>query len=167
MDRRAADRRPLNFSLTCRTPACPRPAIVRDISYTGCKLEVPSAPLELGGTALLEVPGASQVSGHVVWAAGKMGGIHFDRPLGTPAAIAFGLEEEPEPIEEAPRHEEIHGQPQGMSLKSGAPLLSELSSIQKRGFFTAHREGQKNFPRLKKASRGLHTSSRVTSHFSA
>jgi hypothetical protein len=89
-------------------PASPRAAIVRDISYSGCKLEVPGAPMELGGTALLEVPGAHDVSGRVVWATGKVGGVEFERPLGKPAAIILGLEEpEPEapppPIEYAPQ----------------------------------------------------------------
>jgi hypothetical protein len=88
------------MNVTCRMPASPRPAIVRDISYSGCKLEVPGAAVELGGTALLEVPGTKSVSGRVVWAAGKMGGVQFERPLGTPAAIVFGLEEAP--VEEAP-----------------------------------------------------------------
>jgi hypothetical protein len=101
VERRGAERKPINLSLTCRIPASPCRATVHDISYHGCRLEVPGKPVELGGTALMELPGAPRVSGRVVWIQGRTAGIRFERSLGKAAAIAVGLEQ-PEAAEEKP-----------------------------------------------------------------
>ena len=101
MERRAEQRVPINLSLTCRIPASPCRATIHDISRHGCKLEVPGAPIELGGTALMELPGSARVTGRVVWIEGKTAGVHFERALGKATAIALGLEQ-PEPEEPAP-----------------------------------------------------------------
>jgi hypothetical protein len=93
VERRGNERRPVDIKLTCRMPARPQKIVVHDISYDGCKLEVPGAMLELGGTTLLDVPGAGQVAGRIIWAHGRVGGVRFERRLGTPAAIALGLEQ--------------------------------------------------------------------------
>jgi hypothetical protein len=70
---------------------------VHDISYHGCKLEVLGKPIELGGTALIDLPGAANVAGQIVWIHGKTAGIRFERSLAKAAAIAVGLEQaEPE-----------------------------------------------------------------------
>ena len=59
MERRAAERTEVTLNMTCRMPAFPRRVTIHDVSESGCKLELRGAPLELGGTALLEVPGCS------------------------------------------------------------------------------------------------------------
>jgi hypothetical protein len=101
VERRAAERIPVNLNLTCRIPASPCRGTIHDISHLGCKLEVPGKPIELGGTALMELPGAANVTGRVVWIHGKTAGIRFERSLGKAAAIAVGLEQ-PEPVDNRP-----------------------------------------------------------------
>lgn len=100
-ERRSRQRAPIDVNLTCRMPATPQPATIRDISHYGCRIEVPGAPIELGGTALIEVPGVGPVAGSVVWTRGRVAGVRFERSLGSPAAIAFGLEQ-PRPAEILP-----------------------------------------------------------------
>jgi len=97
-ERRSAERTSIDVSLTCRMPASPQRATVRDVSHYGCKIEVPGAPMELGGTALLEVPGVARVSGQIVWTHGKSAGVRFEQALSSSAAVALGLEQ-PEPVE--------------------------------------------------------------------
>ena len=99
MERRVEDRTETNVLLMCRVPARPCRAIMHDVSHEGCRLELPDANAELGGTALLDLPGAAQFPGRVVWVRGTQAGIRFHRRLrGTPA-IALGLEEpEPKPV---------------------------------------------------------------------
>ena len=92
-ERRSAQRATIEVSLTCRMPARPQPATIRDISHHGCRIDVPGAPIEVGGTALLEVPGLAKVSGQIVWTHGRTAGVRFERALGSSAAIALGLEE--------------------------------------------------------------------------
>jgi hypothetical protein len=104
IERRTAERTPIDVSLTCRIPARPLQATVRDVSHHGCRIEVPGAPIELGGTALIELPGVANVSGQIVWTQGKVAGVRFERALGNAAAIAIGLER-PAPIETAPEIE--------------------------------------------------------------
>lgn len=82
-------------------PARPQRAIMHDISRHGCRIEVPGAPIELGGTALIELPGLANVSGQVVWTKGRIAGVRFERVLGSSAAVALGLEQ-PKPPEVAP-----------------------------------------------------------------
>jgi hypothetical protein len=93
VERRTAERTTTDISLTCRMPARPQRATVRVVSHHGCKIEVPGAPLELGGTALLELPGMTNVAGQIVWTRGKTAGIRFERALGSSAAVALGLEQ--------------------------------------------------------------------------
>ena len=93
MERRVKDRTETSVQLTCRAPARPCRAIMHDVSHTGCRLEVPEGNLELGGTALIDLPGAVQVTGRVMWVRGNQAGIRFDRPLRGPAAMALGLPE--------------------------------------------------------------------------
>ena len=66
-ERRSTERAPIDVSLTCRIPARPLRGVIRDVSHQGCRIEVPGAPIELGGTALLELPGAGSVAGRIVW----------------------------------------------------------------------------------------------------
>lgn len=54
--------------------------------------------MELGGTALLELPGMTHVTGQIVWTNGRTAGIRFERALGKAAAVALGLEQ-PRPVE--------------------------------------------------------------------
>ena len=100
-ERRSADRTVIEVSLTCRIPARPMRAVIRDVSRHGCRIEVPGAPIELGGTALLELPGAGKIAGSIVWTHGKVAGVRFDRALGGSAAVALGLEQA-KPAEAAP-----------------------------------------------------------------
>ncbi|MGZ3270007.1 MAG: PilZ domain-containing protein [Croceibacterium sp.] len=111
-ERRSAERLTIEVSLTCRMPARPLRSVVRDISHHGCRIEVSAGQIELGGTALLELPGVGHVSGRVVWIHGKAAGVRFDRALGRPAAVALGLEE-PKPVEASPVSE-IAMPPQGI-----------------------------------------------------
>jgi PilZ domain-containing protein len=102
VERRAVERIPISLNLTCRIPASPCRAIIHDISHRGCKVELPGGPVELGGTALMELPTAARVMGRVVWVKGRTAGIRFERSLDKATAIALGLEEaEPaEPVRE-------------------------------------------------------------------
>ena len=100
VERRAAERLQVTLNMTCRMPAFPRRVTIHDISESGCKLELRGAPLELGGTAMLEVPGCpSKIAGRIVWNQGNVAGVEFERPLSKSAAVAFGLAQpEPEPV---------------------------------------------------------------------
>ncbi len=102
-ERRIAQRTPIDVKLTCRMPARPQPATVRDVTHHGCRIEVPGASIELGGTTLIEVPGAGKVTGSVVWTHGREAGVRFERALGGPAAVALGLEQ-PKPVEAVCEH---------------------------------------------------------------
>src|SRR5688500_1845468 len=103
MERRFEERIETNVLLTCRVPARPCRAIMHDLSHGGCRLELPEGNIELGGTALVDIPGAGQVAGTVVWVRGHKAGIQFDRRLRGAAAVAVGLDEpEPEPAEAEP-----------------------------------------------------------------
>ena len=103
MERRFEERTATNVHLTCRVPARPCRAIMRDLSHTGCRLDVPEGNVELGGTALIDVPGAARIVGRVVWIKGTEAGIRFERPLRGPVAVALGLDEpEPELLDNPP-----------------------------------------------------------------
>jgi hypothetical protein len=101
VERRSAQRKPIEITLTCRMPARPQAATLRDVTHQGCRIEVTGAPIELGGTTLIEIPGAGKVAGSVVWTQGKEAGVRFERTLGSPAAVALGLEQ-PKPVEIVP-----------------------------------------------------------------
>jgi hypothetical protein len=75
---------------------------MHDLSHTGCRIEMPDANVELGGTALLDFPGAGRATGHVVWTRGKIAGIEFHHRLGGAAAVTLGLDEPPEPVAPEP-----------------------------------------------------------------
>ena len=67
---------------------------------TGCKLELRDAPPELGGTALLEMPGSGRVAARIGWSHGNIAWVQFDCPLGRATASVFGIASpapEPEP----------------------------------------------------------------------
>ena len=100
MERRAAERTQVTLNMTCRMPAFPRRVTIHDVSQSGCKLELRGAPLEKGGTTLLEVPGCSaRIAGRIVWNHGNVAGVEFEHPLSRAAAIAFGLiQPDPEPV---------------------------------------------------------------------
>jgi hypothetical protein len=80
MERRQDERIETNVLLTCRVPARPVRAVMRDLSHTGC------------------LPGAGRVSGRVAWVRGRHCGIEFERPVRGAAAVAVGLDApDPEP----------------------------------------------------------------------
>lgn len=93
VERRRDERTETNVLLTCRVPARPCRAVMHDLSHTGCRIELPEGNVELGGTALIDLPAAGQVAGRVVWVRGRVAGIKFLRRLTTAAAVALGLEE--------------------------------------------------------------------------
>ena len=95
MERRLDERIETDVHLTCRVPARPCRAMMHDLSHTGCRLEFRDASVELGATALIDLPGA-QVVGRIVWIRGAVAGIQFSRSLSKAASIALGLDE-PEP----------------------------------------------------------------------
>ena len=111
MERRATQRTQVTLKMTCRMPAFPRPVTIHDVSQTGCCLELRGAPLELGGTAILEVPGVPKISGRIVWSRGNLAGIRFERTLSRHTALALGLDvPAPEPVViEAPETEKPQG----------------------------------------------------------
>lgn len=93
MDQRASPRNQTNVTLSCRVPARPCQAELRDVSREGCRLQLNDAHAELGATALLDLPCAPQWPGRVVWVSGNTAGIRFNRRLRTATAVALGLEE--------------------------------------------------------------------------
>jgi hypothetical protein len=97
MERRREERTETNVLLTCRVPARPCRVVMHDLSHTGCRLELPEMNAPLGATALLDLPGATQFPGRVVWIRGNVVGIRFLRPLRGPAAVELGIEAAPEP----------------------------------------------------------------------
>ena len=105
MERRLDERIETNVQLTCRVPARPCRAIMHDVSRVGCRIEVTGAAIELGATALIDMPG-SQVAGRVVWLRGNVAGIEFNRRLSKAVSIALGLEE-PDPEQVASGHADI------------------------------------------------------------
>ena len=109
MERRLDERIETDVHLTCRVPARPCRAMMHDLSHTGCRLEFRDASVELGATALIDLPGA-QVAGRIVWIRGAVAGIQFDRRLGKGVSIALGLDE-PEPVveEETPTESKVGG----------------------------------------------------------
>jgi len=98
MERRRDARIETNLQLTCRVPARPRPALMHDLSHTGCRLEFEERDIGTGFTVLIEPPGAAQIPGRVVWAKGHQVGIQFDSWLEHAEAVKLGLDE---PAEEA------------------------------------------------------------------
>jgi len=111
VERRALERTQVTLQMTCRMPAFPRPVTIHDVSETGCRLELRGAPLELGGTAILEVPGVPKIAGRIVWSRGNLAGVQFERKLARNTALALGLDvPAPEPVVvEAPEPELPHG----------------------------------------------------------
>ena len=100
MERRVKDRIETDVQLTCRAPARPTRAIMHDVSNTGCRMELPEAAVELGGTVLIDLPGSAQVAGCIVWVRGCQAGVRFERALRGAPAVALGLPEEPvEPVQ--------------------------------------------------------------------
>ncbi len=79
-------------------PAFPRSVTIHDVSESGCRLEQRGAPIELGGTAMIELPGVRSIAGRIVWQHGNVAGVEFERPLSKAAAVAFGILE-PEPLQ--------------------------------------------------------------------
>ena len=109
MERRLDERIETDVHLTCRVPARPCRAMMHDLSHTGCRLEFRDASVELGATALIDLPGA-QVAGRIVWIRGAVAGIQFDRRLGKGVSIALGLDEpEPVVVEETPSESKVGG----------------------------------------------------------
>jgi hypothetical protein len=112
MERRRNERTETNVLMTCRVPARPCRAVMHDLSHTGCRIELPDSNVALGGTALLDLPAAGQVTGTVVWVRGRVAGIRFLRRLSGPASVALGLDEPPEPAaspEEQPVEPNLKG----------------------------------------------------------
>jgi hypothetical protein len=91
MERRLHDRTNTNVLLRCRVPAQPCRAIMRDISYDGCRLEFVETAVQRGGSVSLEVPGCRPISGSIAWVHDLSAGLRFDNPLSSAAAISLGL----------------------------------------------------------------------------
>ena len=68
-----------DFNTTCRSPAALQVVSITDVSKTGCA--VSSSNLRQGETIILELPQVGHVSGQVVWADSREGGIKFTREL--------------------------------------------------------------------------------------
>lgn len=109
MERRVGERIETMVELPCRVPATPCRAVMLDLSRDGCRLQMPHANFERGATALINLPGAEQFPGRVVWVTGNFVGVRFQRRMSDTLAAALGVGEAPpepeaEPIvEEAPR----------------------------------------------------------------
>ena len=113
-------------------PARPQPATIRDISHHGCRIDVPGAPIEIGGTALLEVPGVGRSAGQMwLWTHGRTAGVRFERALlGSATAIALGLEQ-PKPAEVAARvcyRGPLGGNPAALVQAPGGRLFLTLAA---------------------------------------
>jgi hypothetical protein len=92
MERRVAERVDVAVHLICRVPARPYSATVLDASHDGCRVDFRDAPVEVGGTAILEIPGAARVDGQIVWTRDNLAGIRFSHRLAGVASAALGLE---------------------------------------------------------------------------
>ena len=71
MERRFDERIETHVQLTCRVPARPCRAIMHDLSRVGCRLEVTGSTVELGATAMIDLPGAAAVAGRGVGRRGE------------------------------------------------------------------------------------------------
>ena len=101
MERRREERTETNVHLSARMPARPTHAIIHDLSHEGCRIELGHANIEVGGTALLDLPHAPRWPGQVVWVRGNQAGVQFARRLRGAPAVALGLDE-PEPEAQEP-----------------------------------------------------------------
>src|SRR5690242_16666437 len=97
MERRVAERIETTVKLKCRAPAMPFTAVMLDLSRNGCRLQVPHSQVERGATALLDLPGAPQFPGRVMWSAGNLVGVRFQRRMSDAVAVTLGLMQPPEP----------------------------------------------------------------------
>jgi hypothetical protein len=98
-ERRYDARIETDVHMTCRIPARPCRTTMQDVSHYGCRLDVPEGNVELGGTVLIDLPGAAMFPGSVVWIRGSQVGVRFLRRLRGAPAVALGLEEaEPEVV---------------------------------------------------------------------
>jgi hypothetical protein len=102
MERRRDERVQTCVNAACRIPARPMGAKVHDASRGGLRIEVNGTRIEVGSTAIVELPALAPVSGQVVWSHGTQAGIRLSRPLVGAAAVALGVDMpapvEPEPI---------------------------------------------------------------------
>lgn len=116
MERRASDRKRVNYPTVCRVPATPHPAVVEDVSYSGSRIQfADNSTVFVGATVNLDLGPRQTVSGEVVWAQPRHAGVRFYRPLPSALAIKLGLEEplavetvEASPIEEAGPVRSLH-----------------------------------------------------------
>jgi hypothetical protein len=68
-------------------------ARVHDASRDGLRIEIRGSLIEVGSTAVVELPKMSGMTGQVVWSRGSQVGIRLSRPLTSAAAIALVIED--------------------------------------------------------------------------
>jgi hypothetical protein len=76
----------------CRVPATPTLATVLNLSASGCLLESDQPCISHGSTILIQLPGACEIAGQVMWCRGSRVGVKFNSGLeaGVVAAILGG-----------------------------------------------------------------------------
>ena len=114
MDRRDNLRIETALSVTCRVPASPQSATVRDISATGCRVTFRQHfNIPEGSTIHVDFGLGRVVSGRAVRSTVMVCGVRFDRRLPTRLAIELGLTEGPVQIVHSPREEikRLHPEP--------------------------------------------------------
>lgn len=67
------------------------PAIVRDLSSAGCKLETPELPLTAGNRVLIRPAGFESLLGTVIWSRDDEAGVKFDEALSQATVDHFCL----------------------------------------------------------------------------
>ena len=106
MERRDNPRIETALAATCRVPASPHSATVRDISPTGCRVTFQQHfNIPEGSTIHVDFGLGRVVSGRVVRSSVMQCGVRFERRLPTRLAIELGLMEGPVRIALTPREE--------------------------------------------------------------
>ncbi|MDG6078877.1 PilZ domain-containing protein [Erythrobacter litoralis] len=95
VNRRVTNRKAADIALTCRIPAQPVSARLRDLTERGCRIELATAGPTVGSSVVIEPFNGDRIVGQVRWAESKTIGVRFDRRLRSNTATFLGLEKEP------------------------------------------------------------------------
>ena len=88
-ERREQPRTGLAMPARVRQLSTSQPAMVRDLSTAGCRLEVVGFSLLAGNRVLIRPAGFESLLGTVVWSNATQAGVKFDEALASPTVERF------------------------------------------------------------------------------